>query len=108
MGLWDEITPKIMTASGHEMQRKCMDIFGRKLCLCEFLNWVKFGTTKHQCGRKTVIVKKQKMKKKNKIIKLRKIKAAKRKISAQTAKKQLQKKKIIGKEKKIIAKKKKE
>merc|ERR1719242_1804064 len=62
--LWDEITPKIMTASGHEMQRKCMNIFGRKLCLCEFLNWIKFGTTKHRCGRREVMVKNQRMKQK--------------------------------------------
>merc|ERR1711990_461617 len=33
--LWDEITPKITTKTGHVMKRKCMNIFGRKLCLCE-------------------------------------------------------------------------
>merc|ERR1712113_1316939 len=71
--LWDEISPKIKTISGHMMQRKCMNIFGRKLCLCEFLNWVKFGTTKHQCGRKKVIVKKRKMIKKQKIMNKRKM-----------------------------------
>merc|ERR1712154_664052 len=60
--LWDEIDDKIMTKSGHMMKRKCMNIFGRKLCLCEFLNWIKFGTTKHRCGRREVMVKNHKMK----------------------------------------------
>merc|ERR1712176_1545042 len=81
--LWDEITPKITTKTGHVMKRKCMNIFGRKLCLCEFENWVRFGTTKHRCGRKEVMVNSQKIKekygknqqladKKNKIVKLEK------------------------------------
>jgi len=58
--LWDEVSGPIRTVSGHSMQRKCMNLFGRKLCLCEFINWVKFGTTKHQCGRKQGMVAQQK------------------------------------------------
>merc|ERR1712217_276005 len=53
--LWDEINPHIETLSGHWMKRKCMNIFGRKLCLCQFLNWIQYGETKHQCGRKEVM-----------------------------------------------------
>ena len=53
--LWDEIDNNIEALSGHSMRRKCMNIFGRKLCIYEFLNWIKFGETRHQCSKKGLL-----------------------------------------------------
>eukprot|EP00485_Elphidium_margaritaceum_P010865 CAMPEP_0202691126 /NCGR_PEP_ID=MMETSP1385-20130828/5922_1 /ASSEMBLY_ACC=CAM_ASM_000861 /TAXON_ID=933848 /ORGANISM="Elphidium margaritaceum" /LENGTH=941 /DNA_ID=CAMNT_0049346481 /DNA_START=123 /DNA_END=2948 /DNA_ORIENTATION=+ len=37
---WDEITPSVMTVHGHQITRKCMHMWGHRLCLCQFLNWI--------------------------------------------------------------------
>eukprot|EP01083_Nonionella_stella_P151069 482266_1 len=51
--IWDEIMMNIETLKGNSLDKKCMKIFGRKLCLCEFIDWVNGkeigGNTKHVC-----------------------------------------------------------
>ena len=45
--LWDEVDHSIFTNSGHELQRKCMHMWGQRLCLCQFLDWM--DTEKFKC-----------------------------------------------------------
>eukprot|EP01083_Nonionella_stella_P049692 132348_1 len=51
--IWDEIVTDIETIKGKDLDKKCMNIFGRTLCLCEFIDWVNGkridGNTKHVC-----------------------------------------------------------
>ena len=48
---WD-LMEKTVTRSGKTVQKKCMNIFGRQLCLCQFEDWIQSGTLKKQCGPK--------------------------------------------------------
>jgi len=51
---WDTLTKHIRTLKGRSVQRKCMNVFGRELCLCEFMHWLNgdnemSGQTPHLC-----------------------------------------------------------
>merc|ERR1712154_85020 len=50
---WDEINTNIETFDGRNITKKCMDVFGRQLCICEFMDWLNGkeigGNTKHIC-----------------------------------------------------------
>merc|ERR1712087_598972 len=84
---WSEIN-EFTTFSAKKLKKKCMNVFGRKLCLCEFVEFMVANSKKHVCHpnkakkEKQAMIKKikqdlkkkdQKMKKKKKI-KLKKIK----------------------------------
>eukprot|EP01083_Nonionella_stella_P300314 1024626_1 len=51
--IWDEIMMNIETLKGKPLAKKCMNIFGRTLCICEFMDWLNGkiigGNTKHIC-----------------------------------------------------------
>merc|ERR1712087_592906 len=51
--IWDEIMTNIQTLRGRPLAKKCMNIFGRQLCICEFMDWLNGkkigGNTKHIC-----------------------------------------------------------
>eukprot|EP01084_Bolivina_argentea_P186501 321471_1 len=49
--LWDLMT-KENTNKGFKIEKKCMNVFGRQLCLCQFIDWLESGTIKKQCGPK--------------------------------------------------------
>jgi len=38
--IWDEIAPSITTIHGNLITRKCLHMWGKRLCLCQFLNWM--------------------------------------------------------------------
>jgi len=38
--MWDEITPSVTTIHGNVITRKCLHMWGKRLCLCQFLNWI--------------------------------------------------------------------
>ena len=38
--IWDEIAPSITTIHGNLVTRKCLHMWGKRLCLCQFLNWM--------------------------------------------------------------------
>eukprot|EP01083_Nonionella_stella_P167080 560633_1 len=100
--LWDQISPPIITKTGHSMKRKCMNIFGRKLCLCQFLNWIKFGETKHECGRKQALTTKKEKQMNERIQKEQKLAQQKKNdIQKEIKKEKVIEKKIVQKEKQI-------
>ena len=37
---WDSVSKRIQTKSGHLMTRKCLSMWGKRLCLCQFLDWI--------------------------------------------------------------------
>eukprot|EP01084_Bolivina_argentea_P195623 335540_1 len=45
---WDEINT-VITLNARTLKKKCMNIFGRKLCLCEFIGFVEHKSKKHVC-----------------------------------------------------------
>merc|ERR1712228_26185 len=51
--IWDEVMTNIQTLKGRSLDKKCMNIFGRKLCICQFMDWLNGkvigGNTKHIC-----------------------------------------------------------
>merc|ERR1712130_656619 len=51
--LWNEIDGDIQTIRGRPLTKRCMSIFGRSLCVCEFMDWLRGqeigGNTKHIC-----------------------------------------------------------
>eukprot|EP01083_Nonionella_stella_P055776 147043_1 len=51
--IWDEIMMNIETLKGRPLAKKCMNLFGRTLCICEFMDWLNGkiigGNTKHIC-----------------------------------------------------------
>merc|ERR1712113_873185 len=69
----------VVTFSGHKLRKKCMNLFGRKLCLCEFIEFL--GHEKHVChpgkAKKLLKMKKrlEKLKKKKKALKRKRRKA---------------------------------
>jgi len=44
---WDSVSPSIVTFSGHSLRRKCLHMWGQRLCLCQFLNWM--DSKKYKC-----------------------------------------------------------
>merc|ERR1711933_325516 len=44
---WDEINDSIVTLHGNQITRKCMHMWGRRLCLCQFLGWM--DSHKYKC-----------------------------------------------------------
>merc|ERR1712228_511840 len=114
--LWDEIN-EFTTFSAKKLKKKCMRVFGRKLCLCEFVEEI-VSPKKHVCHphkaekeKKKMIQKiKNDLKKKEQRLKKRKkmkLKRIKKKEMERRKRLNKQKKKLIKKEKKKIKKKKK-
>merc|ERR1712244_100023 len=60
---WEDMESDIITNSGKKIGKRCMNIFGRQLCLCQFLYFIGAETEK-QCPKKTTGKKKKKKKKK--------------------------------------------
>ena len=50
--MWDEVE-SVITFNGQKVQKKCMVVFGRQLCLCQFMEWLEYGTMTKQCGPKS-------------------------------------------------------
>merc|ERR1719295_77246 len=50
--MWDKVE-NVLTFHGKNVQKKCMQVFGRELCLCQFMEWLETGTMTKQCGPKT-------------------------------------------------------
>eukprot|EP01083_Nonionella_stella_P068705 182630_1 len=50
-GEWDRISKRIRTKSGHLMTRKCLTIWKKRLCFCQFLNWI--DGKKYKCMPRT-------------------------------------------------------
>merc|ERR1712087_1105058 len=46
--MWDEVQKNIVSASGAPMTRKCMHMWGDRLCLCQFLGWL--DSNKYRCA----------------------------------------------------------
>ena len=46
---YDEITNDIIGSSGKQIQRRCMNIFGRRLCICQFLEFIHAENANHLC-----------------------------------------------------------
>merc|ERR1712130_874738 len=44
---WDEINSQIVTLHGNQITRKCMHMWGHRLCLCQFLNFI--DSRKYKC-----------------------------------------------------------
>merc|ERR1712232_1325462 len=53
---WDDIE-QFTTFSAKKLKKKCMNVFGRKLCLCEFMEYV--AHKKHVCHPNKAKKKKQ-------------------------------------------------
>merc|ERR1712087_780750 len=47
---WDEIDTVDTTLSGRTVRRKCLRMWGQRLCLCQFLGWM--DSRKFQCQQK--------------------------------------------------------
>ena len=45
--MWDEVTTSVATLGGHTITRKCLHMWGQRLCLCQFLNWL--DSRKYKC-----------------------------------------------------------
>lgn len=45
--LWDEIDNHIISDSGNDINRKCLHMWGQRLCLCQFLGWM--DSNKYKC-----------------------------------------------------------
>merc|ERR1712228_616044 len=45
---WDEINT-LVTLNARTLRKKCMNIFGRKLCLCQFIGFVEKKSPKRVC-----------------------------------------------------------
>merc|ERR1712154_674677 len=105
--IWDEIMTNIKTLKGRPLNKKCMNIFGRQLCICEFMDWLHGktigGNTKHICyspqykgaaiTKKTMAKQKQKQAKAKKVAMMKK----KKKMKKEKQKKLLKKKKLQNK-----------
>eukprot|EP00488_Nonionellina_sp_1-RS-2012_P000340 TRINITY_DN10973_c0_g1_i1.p1 TRINITY_DN10973_c0_g1~~TRINITY_DN10973_c0_g1_i1.p1 ORF type:complete len:163 (-),score=44.09 TRINITY_DN10973_c0_g1_i1:293-781(-) len=44
---WDQINEEIVTLRGNQITRKCLHMWGHRLCLCQFLNWI--DSRKYKC-----------------------------------------------------------
>merc|ERR1712190_47447 len=100
---WSDVE-QFTTFSAKKLKKKCMSVFGRKLCLCEFIGFV--AHKKHVCHpNKAMTKKQQQMKKKLKLKKIKKNEMLRRKRLAKEKQKMLKKeKKEVKKEKKRIHK----
>ena len=49
--IWDEIDHEILTTNGNSIDRKCMHMWGQRLCLCQFLDWL--DSHKYKCLQNT-------------------------------------------------------
>ena len=49
--IWDEIDNEIITMNGNSISRKCMHMWGQRLCLCQFLGWL--DSHKYKCIQNT-------------------------------------------------------
>ena len=45
--IWDEIDNEIVSNSGNRLDRKCLHMWGNRLCLCQFLGWM--DSKKYKC-----------------------------------------------------------
>merc|ERR1712156_877190 len=44
---WDEVASEITTSGGNTLTRKCLHMWGQRLCLCQFLGWM--DSHKYKC-----------------------------------------------------------
>merc|ERR1711920_26147 len=62
---YDEIKNQIIGSSGKQIQRRCMNIFGRRLCICQFLEFIhaENADANHLCfvSKKTTLTKQNKL-----------------------------------------------
>merc|ERR1712228_506374 len=100
--IWDEIMTNIQTLRGRPLAKKCMNIFGRQLCICEFMDWLNGkqigGKTKHICYSpkfKGAAITKKTM---NKKVNAKKEKLKKKIIALQKKKQKL----LLKKEKSVL------
>merc|ERR1712113_1087700 len=49
--VWDEINNGIVTKTGTRISRKCLHMWGQRLCLCQFLDWM--DSHKYKCIQNT-------------------------------------------------------
>merc|ERR1712039_767575 len=86
---WSDVE-QFTTFSAKKLKKKCMSVFGRKLCLCEFIGFV--AHKKHVCHpNKAMTKKQQQMKKKMKLKKIKKNEMLRRKRLAKEKQKMLKK-----------------
>ncbi len=45
--MWDEITPQVTTIHDNIITRNCLHLWAKRLCLCQFLNWI--DSPKYKC-----------------------------------------------------------
>eukprot|EP01083_Nonionella_stella_P268385 907260_1 len=45
--VWDDINNGIITQTGNRLTRKCLHMWGQRLCLCQFLDWL--DSHKYKC-----------------------------------------------------------
>merc|ERR1719242_2033675 len=50
---WNMVTEGIMTHNGQDLTRKCTNLFGHQICICQFLEMIKVKTNQHLCYPKT-------------------------------------------------------
>merc|ERR1719242_1037681 len=50
---WSMVTEGIMTNNGEDVTRKCTNLFGHQICICQFLEMIKVKTNQHLCYPKT-------------------------------------------------------
>eukprot|EP01084_Bolivina_argentea_P084683 153104_1 len=46
---WELVKENIISASGKRMNQRCMNLFGRKVCICQFLAFIKASRASHLC-----------------------------------------------------------
>merc|ERR1712190_175116 len=46
---WDSMHKNIMSKSGKQVKKRCMNLFGRQLCLCQFLDFIDAQSADHLC-----------------------------------------------------------
>merc|ERR1712176_1057948 len=46
---WDIAHKNIMSKSGKQVKKRCMNLFGRQLCLCQFLDFIDAQSADHLC-----------------------------------------------------------
>merc|ERR1712048_42489 len=49
---WDEVASQITTSGGNTLTRKCLHMWGQRLCLCQFLDWM--DSHKYKCTQSVV------------------------------------------------------
>merc|ERR1712228_279281 len=46
---WDIVHKNIIANSGKKVQKRCMNVFGKQLCLCQFLDFIGAESVNHLC-----------------------------------------------------------